>query len=190
MKLLQHIRSERAEKKRKQSFGPTLFDRINGLVKEHALGEMFLSSLDAFQERLREEDLTADRVRPKRAYDPPLFSLSTEEEYRVTMAIIHKVGNPYLNFVNSPDEILLCGPLFRHNPSLPPETLARFHFEALLLAELARKQLHRLTEQVHRLLERQEAGRADGSQLSSLQAQIEGLRSFVACLEEPGGSQG
>ena len=190
MDLLQHLRSERAEKRKKQPFAPTLFDRINGLVKTYALGEAFLGSLDAFEERLREEDLTLDRVRPKRPYDPPLFSLSTEEEYRVTIAVINKAGNPYLNFVNSPDEILLCGPLFRHNPSLAPERLARFHFEALLLAEVGRKQIHHLTEQVHRLLERQEGGRADGSQLSTLQARIEGLRRVVARLESPGRGQG
>lgn len=190
MDLLQHLRGERAERKRKQSLGPTLFDRINGLVKEHALGEAFLSSLDAFEERPREEDLTADRVRPKRSYDPPLFSLSTEEEYRVTIAIINKAGNPYLNFVSSPDEILLCGPLFRHNPSLASERLARFHFEALLLADVAEKQIRCLTEQIHRLLKEQATETANDPQLAILQARMERLRRFVARLESPGRRQG
>jgi len=149
MDLLQHLRSERAEKRKKQRFAPTLFDRINGLVKAYALGEAFLRDLEAPAHSL-EEDLRFDRVKPKAAYEPLLFSLSTQEEYRVTVAIINRVANPYLNFVSSPDEILLCDPLFRENPALPPERLARFHFEVLFLAEVAKKQLHHLTGQLGR----------------------------------------
>ncbi len=144
MDLLQHLRSERTEKRRKQRFAPTLFDRINGLVKTYGLGAAFLSSLDAVHEQFREKDLTFDKGRPKPVYDPPLFSLSTEEEYRVTMTIITRVANPYLNFVNSPEEILFCGPLFRQNPALPPERLTRCHFEELLQAEVAKEQHSRL----------------------------------------------
>lgn len=136
MDLLQHLRSERAEKRKKQRFEATLFDRINGLVKAYALGQAFLRDLEAPAHPLGDE-LRFDRIKPKTPYEPPLFSLSTEEEYRVTMAIITRVANPYLDFVNSPDEILLCGALFRQNPVLPPERLARFHFE-VLLAEAAK----------------------------------------------------
>lgn len=188
MDLLQHLRHERAERRRKQSFAPSPFDRINGLVKEFALGETFLKSLDTFADQPWEEKLTFDRVKPKRPYEPPLFSLSTEEEYRVTLAIINRVANPYINFVSSPDEILLCESLFRHNPSLPAERLARFHFEALLMVEIAKTHLLRLTEQIGCLRGMQAPGTADGSPLSLLQARCEGLRRFVARLEEAGGS--
>lgn len=185
---MEHLRSERAGKRRRQSFTPRLFDRINGLVKEFALGETFLKSLDTFADQLREEHLAFDRVKPKRPYEPPLFSLSTEEEYRVTLAIINRAANPYLNFVSSPDEILLCESLFRHNPSLPAERLARFHFEALLMAEIAKTHLLRLTEQIGCLRGMQAPGTADGSPLFLLQARCERLRMFVARLEEAGGS--
>ena len=188
MDLLQHLRHERAERRRKQSFIPSPFDRVNGLVKEFALGETFLESLDTFADQPWEEKLTFDRVQPKRPYEPPLFSLSTEEEYRVTLAIINRVANPYINFVSSPDEILLCESLFRHNPSLPAERLARFHFEALLMAEIAKTHLLRLTEQIGCLRGMQAPGTADGSPLFLLQARSEGLRSFVAGLEEAGGN--
>jgi hypothetical protein len=136
MDLLQHLRSERAEKRKKQPFAATLFDRINDLVKAHALGESFLRDLEAPPHPLGEH-VGFDRIKPKTPYEPPLFSLSTEEEYRVTMGIITRVANPYLNFVSSPDEILLCEALFGRNPALPPERLARVHFE-LLLAEAAK----------------------------------------------------
>lgn len=137
MDLVKHIRSERAQKRIKQPFSRTLFDRISGLVKEYALGESFLRSLDHFTDHTFRENLKFNRVRAKEPFEPPLFSLLTEEEYHVTMAIINKVNNPYLHFVNSPDEILLSEPLFRCNPSLEPDKLARYHFETLLLDELA-----------------------------------------------------
>jgi len=136
MDLLKHIKSERAQKRIKQPFRRALFDRINGLVRKYGLGESFLRRLDNFTDHLLRENLKFDRVRPKGHFEPPLFSLSTKEEYRVTMAIISKVNNPYLHFVNSPDEILLCGPLFRRNPSLGPDKLGRYHFETLLIDEL------------------------------------------------------
>ena len=139
MDLLKHIKSERAQKKVKHPFRRALFDRINGLVKEYALGESFLKRLDNFPDQLLRENAKLDRGRGKEHFEPPLFSLSTEEEYRVTMAIMEKVNNPYLHFVNSPDEIVLCGPLFSRNPSLGPDKLARYHFETLLLYELARE---------------------------------------------------
>ena len=139
MDLLKHIKSERAQKKIKQPLQRTPFDRINDLVKQYALGESFLKRLDHFPDHFLRESSEFDHPRAKEPFDPPLFSLSTEEEYRVTMAIMEKVNNPYLHFVNSPDEIVLCGPLFSRNPSLGPDKLARYHFETLLLYELARE---------------------------------------------------
>ncbi len=185
MDLLNHIKIERAQKKIKQPFRSTLFNRINSLVKKYSLGESFLKRLDnlgdcgACSERREEslapsllrlrlatafaprndagdglslraegeaisnfpgqlpgEELTFDHGRQKEHFEPSLFSLSPEEEYRVTIAIMNKVNNPYLHFVNSPDEILLCEPLFRRNPSLGPDKLARYHFETLLINEL------------------------------------------------------
>lgn len=137
--LVKHIKRERAQKKTKQPFGRATFDRVNALVKEYALGEGFLRRLDDFADHVFRENPKFDHVRAKELFEPPLFSLSTEEEYRVTMTIIRRVNNPYLSFVNSPDEILLCGPLFSRNPSLGPDKLAGYHFETLLLDELAKE---------------------------------------------------
>ena len=67
-----------------------------------------------------------------------LFALATKDEYALTMSIIGKVDNAYLKFANSPGEILLCGPLYRLNPSLPNQKLMRYHFETLLLHEYAK----------------------------------------------------
>ncbi|MEJ2657864.1 MAG: hypothetical protein P8012_11830 [Desulfobacterales bacterium] len=69
----------------------------------------------------------------------PLFSLVSEEEYCLTLSIINKVDNPYLVHAHSPEEILLCKPLYRINPELGPDKLLRYHFETLYLHELAKR---------------------------------------------------
>ena len=142
--LVKQIKSARVQKKVKQPVRRGLFERIGGLVKQYSLGENFLRKLDNIAEGWPRQNLKFDRGRAKEHFEPPLFSLLTEEEYRVTMEIMKKVNNPYLQFANSPDEILLCGPFFSRNPSLEPDQLARYHFEALLLRELANEDVRGL----------------------------------------------
>jgi len=131
--LLHDIKRRRAQKRAKQPFRRALFDRINAIVKCHALGEAFVRTLENFSDDQLREYLTINRMRPKDPLESPLFSLSTEEEYRVTIAILNMANNPYLHFVSSPDEILLCRPLFHRNPFLEPEKLTHCHFATLLL---------------------------------------------------------
>jgi hypothetical protein len=76
-------------------------------------------------------------VRAKDDYTPPLFCLLTNQEYRLTMAIVSRADNPYLQYANSPQELLLSVPLFSTNPSLGPEVLKRYHFGTLLFREFA-----------------------------------------------------
>jgi hypothetical protein len=135
MELLRQIRTGRAEKRRKAPFRPALYTRVSGLVRRYGLDEPFLRGLETPGELPREDDLSAIRLKRKEPDEPLLFSLSTEKEHRVTLAILTRVKNPYLQYATSPDEILVCGSLFRQNPFLPPETLASHHFETLLLAE-------------------------------------------------------
>jgi hypothetical protein len=138
MDLVKDIRRGRAQQRAKIPFRRTLFDRINAIVKRHALGEAFLANLANFSDDYLREYLAVYRLRAKDHWDPPLFSLSTEEEYRVTIAILHTAHNPYLHFASSPDEILLCRALFHRNASLEPEELTRDHFATLLFRELGR----------------------------------------------------
>ncbi len=186
MDLLRHLRSQRAERRRKQTFQPSLFDRINALVKAHALDESFLRRLEASESAPTEDDLVSDHLMRKEPFEPPLFSLSTEEQYRLTAAIIARLDNLYLGFVTSPDEILLCERLFRLNPSLPPDSLARHHFKALLLAETARKHIPQLTEEIQTMLDKGNLDEGDRSRLAALHQQIAGARRFVAGAEDAG----
>ncbi len=138
MNLLHHIKRKRAKQKRKQPIRRDVFNQICCLVREYDLKESFLSVLDNVKDDLSGENLRFDRVRLKAPMVSSLFSLATKDEYSLTMSIIDKVDNAYLKFANSPEEILLCGPLYRLNPSLTNQKLMRYHFETLLLHERAK----------------------------------------------------
>ena len=138
MDLLKDIKRKRVEQRRKQPIKRDVFNQISGLVRCYGLEESFLSVLDGIEDYLSRKDLKLGRVRLKRVMENPLFSLATQDEYSLTMAIIRKVDNPYLKFAQSPEEIVLCEPLYRLNPSLGPEKLMRYHFETLLRHESAK----------------------------------------------------
>ena len=137
MDLLTDIKQKRAKKRQKKPIKRDVFNQISGLVRWYGLKENFLDVLDKVEDYLSKEDLQYTRVRLKTPMERSLFSLVTESEYSLTLSIISKVDNSYLQFAESPEEILLCGPLYGLNPSLSPEKLMRYHFETLLLHERA-----------------------------------------------------
>ncbi|MGD8449601.1 MAG: hypothetical protein PVF36_10245 [Desulfobacterales bacterium] len=91
------------------------------------------------------------RVRTKKPVDFPLFSLSPQDEYDLTRAILRKVNNSYVSFAHSPEEILLSGILYRMNAELRPEQLRRYDFETLLMVEHAKKVLKDSANQAARI---------------------------------------
>ena len=135
MNLLHHIKRKRAKQKRKQPLKRDVFNQICSLVREYDLNESFLSVLDNVEDDLSGKNLKFTGVRLKTPMESSLFALATKDEYALTMTIIGKVDNAYLKFANSPEEILLCGPLYRLNPSLTDQKLRRYHFETLFLHE-------------------------------------------------------
>jgi hypothetical protein len=135
MDLSGHIRAERAERRRKEPFHPTLYTRVSALVRRHGLDDRFLLKLEAPLDIPGRTERAATRADRKQPVAPSLFALSTPEEHRVTLAILASASNPFLEYAASPEEILLARELFRRNPSLSPESLACHHFETLLLAE-------------------------------------------------------
>jgi hypothetical protein len=138
MNLLHHIKRKRAKQKRKQPIRRNVFNQICSLVIEYDLKESFLGDLDNVEDDLHGENLKFNRVKLKTPLESSLFSLATKDEYSLTMSIIGKVDNAYLKFANSPEEILLCGRLYRLNPALTNQKLMRYHFETLLLHERAK----------------------------------------------------
>jgi hypothetical protein len=190
MDLLQHIKSDRAQRKKKQNLRPTLFDRIGGLVKEYGLGESFLRKVESPDDFLLEKNIEFARVRKKQPSDIELFVLAEEEEYRLTMAIIHKLDNKYLEFAQSPNEIAISRPLFDLNPSLGADKLERYHFETLLLCERAKKELRSLATPDRNVRRRKDTGlekesREDECSLPDSSAKrLEQLQSFIDRVEE------
>ncbi len=137
MDLLKDRKQKRTKKRQKKPIRRDVFNQIGGLVRRYGLKENFLDVLDKVEDYLSKEDLQYTRVKLKTPMERSLFSLVTESEYSLTLSIISKVDNSYLQFAESPEEILLCGPLYELNPSLSPEKLMRYHFETLLLHERA-----------------------------------------------------
>ncbi len=137
MDLLKGIKQKRVKQCLKQPIKRDVFNQISDLVRWYVLKENFLDVLDKVEDYLSKEDLQYTRVRLKTPMERSLFSLVTESEYSLTLSIISKVDNTYIQFAESPEEILLCRPLFLINPTIGPEKLMRYHFETLLLHERA-----------------------------------------------------
>lgn len=135
MTFLQHIRNERARQRKKKPLKRDVFNQISSLVRQYGLKENFLDVIDNVEDYPSSEKLKLARVRLKTPMEGSLFSLASKDEYALTMSIIAKINNSYLKFANSPEEILLCGSLYRLNPLLTNQKLMRYHFETLLLHE-------------------------------------------------------
>jgi len=100
------------------------------------------------------------------------------------MGIMERVGNPYLYFVQSPDEILLCGILFKRNPSIRSERLKHCHFETLLQCERAKEHLCELTKRIEEMSEGNNAMVKDKDPgIKVLQERIKELRDFITKVE-------
>ena len=126
MNLHHHIKHKREKQRQKKPIKRDVFNHISSIVREYV------------ENNLSKTDLKANRVRVKTSVEHPLFSLTSQDEYVLTTSIIRKIDNSYLKFACSPNELLWCGPLYRLNPSLKPEKLARYHFETLFLHERAK----------------------------------------------------
>ena len=190
MDLLQHIKSDRAKRNKKQDFRSTLFDRIGGLVNKYNLGESFLRKLESPDDFLLEGDIEFARVRKKQPFEVPLYSLSEEKEYRLTMAIIHRLDNGYLEFAQSPDEIVISKLLFDLNPSLGVDKLEAYHFETLLLYERAKKELRSMAKPGSNLPRKKDTGSEkeslgdERSLPASSAKRMEQLQSFIHRVEK------
>jgi len=187
MEILEQIKTDRAQKKKKQPFSPTLFDRISWLVKEYRLGESFLEKLESPADFLLEEEAEFARVRKKQPSMIPLFSLTEEKEYVLILAIIEKTDNPYLAFVQSPEEIALSKLLFELNPALGAEKLERYHFETLMLYEQAKTAVRELAKDIHRNVDpgsEEESIEKERLPQDSPEERMVRLQNFMAQVEE------
>jgi len=181
MNLLQHIRSDRTEKKKKEPFKQTLFNRVGGLIKVYALEDGFLEKINHFSGDLSGERPELYRIRAKPRTARSLFPLLTKDEYRVTSEIIKRVDNPYLYFANSLEEILFCKPLFSHNSGIEIEHLMSCHFKTLFLFELAKEKVRNWAQQISKIREKEDEISSDEQKrINSLMAEIQKMEAFIA----------
>lgn len=138
MGLLKDIKQKRDKKRQKKPFRRDVFNQISGIVRHYRLTKSFLDHLDKAEDSLPGQHLKFSRIRVKAHVENHLFPLATRGEYLLTMSIISKINNPYLKFVHSPEEIILCEPLYHLNPSIDSQKLIRYHFETLYLHERAK----------------------------------------------------
>ena len=138
MDLLKDIKKKRAEQRQKKPFRRDVFNQISSIVKRYGLNNDFLSILDNVDDYLAGQNLKFSRIKVKALMENYLFSLATKDEYTVAMSIVNKIDNPYLKFAHSPEEFILCEPLYRLNSSIDSKKLIRYHFETLYLHELAK----------------------------------------------------
>ena len=183
MDILEQIKSDRAREKKKEPFRSTLFDRISELVKEYRLEESFVEKCGSPESFLTVREAEVAQVRKKQPFRIPLFSLAEQQEYVLTLAIIDKMNNPYLEFAQSPEEIALSRLLFDLNPALGKEKLERCHFETLLLYEQAKITVRELIDGRERGLEK-ESFEQERTTQESLQTRLKQLQNFMAEVEE------
>lgn len=119
----------------------------------------------------------------KERFEVPPFGLADRERFDLIKRILEKFDNPYLPFARSPDEITLSKPLNSLNPSISSDLLERFHFETLLLVELARKRIETLSEAAPDL----SAGESPATGRCEINARIRSLMKFVLSVESSGG---
>jgi hypothetical protein len=141
MDLAHNVRSDRARQKRKQPHTRKVFNTVSCIVKEYKLDEGFLKLIDNTDGYFPQRRMELHQVKGKKVLELPLFSLVSQDEYRIAMAITGKLDNPYLQFAHSPEEMLLSKPLYEANPSLTSQDLLRYDFETLLLCRRAKEEL-------------------------------------------------
>jgi hypothetical protein len=189
MDLLQNIRSDRVRQRRKQPYRRGVFTKVSYIVKGCGLGETFLNMLDNIGDYLSRQSLDLTAVKVKKVVDFPLFSLVSEEQYRLAVTITDRLDNPYLQFAHSPEEMLLSAPLYAADPSLSPEDLMRYDFATLLLCHRAKEELANLAKRsrsVNGTLSRdRELKEPSGEQShpSFFQERIKQLETFIAKVE-------
>ena len=190
MDLLQTIRKDRARQRRRRPLGRDAFKTVSCIVKAYGLGDNFLEKLDRIDDHPFTDSMKLTEVKAKKMIELPPFSLVSEEEYRLIITIAARLGNPYLQFAHSPEELLLSVPLYEANPSLEPEDLLRLDYETLLLCQRAKEELADLEQKTGnssltrgQVKETEESGGAR-SHLSLLRDRIKQLQTFIAKVEK------
>jgi hypothetical protein len=121
MKLLEHLKTDRARQKEKKPLPETVFTAVAAIVQKFAL-----TSVPGGEGA---EGLPPETPRSARL---SLFPLLNPDQFRLTQEIIARFDNPYLIYARSPADIRISLLLHQRDPELPPVTLQRYSLGQLL----------------------------------------------------------
>ncbi len=132
MGLRDSIRRQRERERTPEVFAPDDFTRVAAILKAFGLdGETFLKRLDEEPvSRTVARALGQGWTRKTPMRFPP-FALVAPESFAVLEAVVSRVQSPYLPWAESPEDLLLCRPLYALHPTIAPPRLARYTFAFL-----------------------------------------------------------
>ena len=174
MELLQNIRNDRERQRRGRPLQRSAFHTIICIIREYGLNEDFLKQLDNSKDYSSQAMIELTEVKAKKAFEAPPFLLVSQEEYSLARTLIGKLGNPFLQFAHSPEEIVLSLRLYETNPRLGSQDLLRYDFETLFLCQRAKEELADLEKRL---------GKTNGSGPTFFLERIKQLRAFIAKVE-------
>lgn len=189
MVLVQQIKRDRLRQRVKQPLAENALRTVSALVRDFALGEEFLVRLQAAARELPATPWEPIGLQPKPGYRVPPFVLVSAEQYRISLAIVERLPNPYLAFARSPQELLLAAALHKADPELDPKLLRRWDFATLCRRRQAYWELAALSARRDRgpiapgVMDSGAGPAGAGGRDHALQERIERLRAFIARVE-------
>lgn len=132
MGLRESIRKQRERERTPQVFAPDAFTRVAAILKAFGLdGETFLKRLDEEPVSWTVARALAQGWAKKAPVPLPPFALVDPESFPALEAVVSRVQSPYLPWAESPEDLLLCRPLYALRPTIAPPRLARYSFAFL-----------------------------------------------------------
>lgn len=119
-RLLARIKEGRGREASPQPWLQTAWAAVAALVVAYDL-----KSLAQFQELAQTDALAVVRDRLS------LFPLVDEAQYSLVQAIVAQYDNPYLPYARTPGEVVLSQRLYKRQPDIDPQLLARIPLAAL-----------------------------------------------------------
>jgi hypothetical protein len=135
------IRKQREKGKTPEVFQPDAFTRVAAVLMAFRVdGKEFLKRLDEEPASETAACALARGALRKTPVAVPLFALVAPELYAVVETITARVDGPYLGWAESPEDLLLCRPLYAVHPGIPPRLLSRYAYAFLYRFYAGKKQ--------------------------------------------------
>jgi hypothetical protein len=128
---------------KKEPLKRTIFHKLAYIIEENKITEDILRQITnndlTKQIQVRLLDSSLERSQKRNVTFPP-FHVAPQEVYSLVKKI-EELSNPYLDFANTPEEILAFNSLWQLNPGIDPKILEKNSLVSLLSAELAKQML-------------------------------------------------